>query len=230
MAKWERTHANSTERNSFWRYEYLGDDGTGENGLWEDRAENIPALRQTEGYVWGDFLAQGGYNLVCRVNPRNEDSIIIAGTNIYASTDGFKTEENIAWIGGYKKTKDKLDAFFTGLVYPNHHPDQHNFLFHPDNINVAYSANDGGVQITQNCWDQKDDVVWENLSNGYYTTQFYTICLNQNPVENRKMSDIILGGFQDNESQYISIDGATTDPWSRIACCDGSYAGIFRQR
>lgn len=220
-------HAGSTEKNSFWRYEYLGGDGTGDMGLWEDRTDNLPDLRQTEGYVWGDFLAQSGYNLICRVNPRNEDSILIGGTNIYASIDGFKTNENTTWIGGYKKTKDRVEAFFTGLVYPNHHPDQHNMLFHPEDVNVLYSANDGGIQVTQNCWAQDEDVVWENLSNGYYTTQFYTICMNQNPVEGHKMSDIMLGGFQDNETQYINVNGATDDPWTRIACCDGSYAGIF---
>lgn len=225
--KYGENHALSGEKNSFWRYEYLGEDGTGDMGKWEDRSDNIPALRQTEGYIWGDFLAQGGYNLICRVNPRNEDSIIIGGTNIYASTDGFTSNDNAAWIGGYKKTKDRVDAFYTGLVYPNHHPDQHNLLFHPDDINIAYSANDGGIQVTENCWDQQKDVVWKNLSNGYYTTQFYTICLNQNPVEGHKMSDIMIGGFQDNESQYIDIDGGTTDAWTRIACCDGAHAGVF---
>lgn len=225
--KYGASASGSEERNSLWRYEYLGGDGSDTMGLWEDRSDQIPDLRQTDAYVWGDFLAQGGYNLVCLVNPRNEDSIIIGGTNLYASTDGFTTSNNTTWIGGYLKTKDRVNALYNGLVYPNHHPDQHNLLFDPNNYNRAYSTNDGGIQVSENVWEKNKDVEWTNLNAGYYTTQFYTIALNQNPNENHTLSDIMLGGFQDNETQYVSATGATNDDWKRMACCDGSYSSIF---
>jgi photosystem II stability/assembly factor-like uncharacterized protein len=218
----------SEERNSLWRYEYKSGNGADTaGGTWEDRSEQIPAYRQTEGYIWGDFISQGGYNLVCRVNPRNEDSIIIGGTNLYASTDGFKTSNNTSWIGGYLKTKDQIGAFFDGLVYPNQHPDQHNLIFHPNDVNVAYSTNDGGIQVTDHVWDQSKDVEWTSLNEGYYTTQFYTITLNQNPNSNHALSDIMLGGFQDNETQYVDATAETDADWLRMACCDGSYSSIF---
>ncbi len=225
--KYGEAHSGNSERNSFWRYEYLSGNGADSLGIWEDRSEQIPDLRQTDGYVWGDFMSQGGYNLVCRVNPRSEDSIIIGGTNLYASTDGFTTSNNSTWVGGYLKTKDVLSAFFDGLVYPNHHPDQHNFLFHPSDINKAFSTNDGGIQMTKNIWDQQNDVVWQSLNQAYYTTQFYTIELNQNPNSNHALSDIMLGGFQDNETQYVKANASTETNWDRMACCDGSYSSIF---
>jgi len=225
--KFGTTHSGNGERNSLWRYEYLGGDGTGDSAKWEDRSEQIPDLRQTDGYIWGDFVSQGGYDLVLRVHPRNEDSIVIGGTNLYTSTDGFTTGENSRWVGGYKKTKDRVDAFYTGLVYPNHHPDQHNLIFHPTDFNKAFSANDGGIQVTNDIWESKDEVEWINLNQGYYTTQYYTISMNQNPSDELKMSDIILGGFQDNETQYVAADAPGDADWTRIACCDGSYSGVF---
>lgn len=225
--KYGATHSGNGERNSLWKYQYLKEDGAGENGIWEDRTEQIPDLRQTEGYIWGDFVSQGGYDLVLRIHPTNEDSIVIGGTNLYTSTGGFKEGSNSYWVGGYKKTKDRVDAFYTGLVYPNHHPDQHNLIFHPNDPNKAYSANDGGIMVTDNIWATTSEVEWTSLNDGYYTTQFYTVSMNQNPSDELAMSDIVLGGFQDNETQYAGADDATDADWERIACCDGSYSGVF---
>jgi photosystem II stability/assembly factor-like uncharacterized protein len=224
--KYGESHSGNAERNSLWRYKYLGGNGAGDLGEWTDRSDNIPDLRQTDGYVWGDFLSQGGYNLVCRIHPRSEDSIVIGGTNLYASTDGFSTSQNTTWIGGYLKTKDRLNALYNGLVYPNHHPDQHGFVFHPHNPHQAWSSNDGGIQWTESVWEKKRDVVWENLNNGFYTTQFYTIAINQSPHSNG-MSDLIIGGFQDNETQYVPVQANGAADWLRMACCDGAYASIF---
>ncbi|MGB0430272.1 MAG: T9SS type A sorting domain-containing protein [Bacteroidia bacterium] len=222
-----QSHAGSSERNSFWKYEYISGNGADTLGNWTDLSDQIPDLGQSDGYIWGDFMSQGGYNLVCRVHPTNQDSIIIGGTNLYVSTDGFKTSNNTSWVGGYLKTKDRVNAFYNGLVYPNHHPDQHNIIFHPDNFNKAFSTNDGGIQTTENIWDQSKDVEWTNLSNGYYTTQFYTITLNQNPDQSHSLSDIMLGGFQDNETQYVNANAQSDAEWIRMACCDGSYSSIF---
>ncbi|MFY0674764.1 MAG: T9SS type A sorting domain-containing protein [Bacteroidia bacterium] len=222
------THSGNSERNSLWRYEYKSGNGADSSGgTWTDLSEQIPDLGQTEGYIWGDFISQGGYNLVLRIHPKNEDSIIIGGTNLYTSTDGFKTSDNTSWIGGYLKTKDRVDAFFNGLVYPNHHPDQHNLIFHPEDFNTAYSANDGGIMVTDHVWEQSKDVEWTSLNEGYYTTQFYTVSLNQNPNDNHALSDIMLGGFQDNETQYVDANAETDADWQRMSCCDGAYSSIF---
>ena len=219
------SHNGRSERNSLWKYRYLKGDGAGSNGHWVDLSDNIPALRAEEGYIWGDYMAQGGYNMVVRIKPDDSNFVAIGGTNIFVSSDGFKSSNNSNWIGGYFKTKDKIDAFLNGLVYPNHHPDVHGLIFHPDDYTKLISASDGGIAITKDV--TANDVEWESLNHGYYTTQFYTAYFNQNPVDEHKMSNVVLGGFQDNETQYIDLSGKTEDDWTRIACCDGSYGGLF---
>lgn len=217
--------AGSLERNSLWRYEYLSGDGADSNGVWTDLSDNIPALRQDEGLIWGDFIAQGGYNLLVKIHPESEDSIIIGGTNLYSSKSGFRNDSTTAWLGGYLKTDNRFEGFLNGLVYPNHHPDQHQLIFADNYPNIAFSAHDGGLSKTTDVW--ADEVEWENINRGYFTTQFYTIAVNQNPNPDHDMSAVILGGFQDNETQYVRENDPTTADWKRIGCCDGTYAGIF---
>lgn len=223
--KYAENHAGTGERNSLWKYRYKSGDGSGEGAHWVDLSNNIPALRQDDGYIWGDFMAQGGYNLTIRIKPDDSNFVAIGGTNIFVSSDGFKTDKNTNWAGGFRDTKDKIDGFVNGLVYANHHPDNHDIIFHPDDPKKMLTANDGGVAITNNVTASK--VEWTSLNNGYFTTQFYTVSFNKSPSEDHAMSNIVLGGFQDNETQYIDLDGKTEDAWSRIACCDGAYSGLF---
>ncbi|MCB0737809.1 MAG: T9SS type A sorting domain-containing protein, partial [Bacteroidetes bacterium] len=221
-------HAGTTERNSLWKYRYVSGNGADSNGVWTNLSDNIPEYRQTEGYVWGDFMSQSGYNLRIRIKPDDSNVVAIAGTNLFISTDGFKSSNNTSWIGGFKHTKDKIDGFFNGLVYENHHPDIHELLFHPTVSNKLYTASDGGLATTDDIFpDASGKVKWQSLNNGYFTTQFYTAFMNQNPNTNLAMSNVVMGGFQDNETQYIDLSGTTNDDWTRIACCDGAYGGIF---
>jgi hypothetical protein len=39
--------------------------------------------------------------MMIKVHPDNQDLVFIGGTNLYRSTDGFDTNENTKWIGGY---------------------------------------------------------------------------------------------------------------------------------
>lgn len=220
-----REDGDAKEKNSLWLYKYGGADGSDSLSVWEDRSANIPTLYQSDGYAWGDFFAQGGYNLCIKVHPTNIDFVIIGGTNLYRSTDGFTSEANTTWIGGYAQAKDRFEALLKGLVYPNHHPDQHDILFHPTNPKILYSASDGGVAVTDDC--TAAEVTWESLNNGYYTTQFYTTSINANPNPKHAMSNVIIGGFQDNESQFTYANSSQTAGWERISCCDGAYSSVF---
>ena len=51
------------EQNSFWKYTYASGDGSGAGGTWDDRSLNLP----NDGSQFGNFNAQGGYNLVATV-------------------------------------------------------------------------------------------------------------------------------------------------------------------
>ncbi|MCB0737123.1 MAG: T9SS type A sorting domain-containing protein [Bacteroidetes bacterium] len=213
-----------SERNSLWKYNYLGGNGANSNGLWTDLSDNIPAWRQDKGLIYGDFIVQGGYNQTIAIKPSDSNVVAIGGTNLFLSTNGFKTDDNINWIGGYLETFSST-GFLDDFMYKNHHPDIHNLLFHPDDDDKLLTTSDGGVHITNNVL--ASTVEWTSLNDGFITSQFYAVSFNQNPVDDHALSDILLGGFQDNETQYIKTSDNTNGDWERIGCCDGSYSAIF---
>jgi photosystem II stability/assembly factor-like uncharacterized protein len=200
---------NGSERDwtSLWRYTYLSGDGTGAGGRWENLSANLPAF----GGAVGNMNSQQSYNLVVKVKPDDPNVVFIGGTNIYRSTDGFSTNTNTTWIGGYSNLNNVS-------LYLNHHCDQHCIVFLPSNPNVMFTGNDGGVQRTNNCMAQ--NVVWENLSRGYITSQFYTVAIDQSTV-----NDIIIGGLQDNGTYFVSSQSANVD-WRSVAGGDGGYCAI----
>ncbi|MEO9483826.1 MAG: FlgD immunoglobulin-like domain containing protein [Ekhidna sp.] len=159
------------------------------------------------GGALGNLDTQGSYNMMIRVHPEDENTVFVGGTNIYRSTDGFRTAENIDWVGGYNPEG--------GVgVYPNHHPDQHELLFLPSNPDVAISASDGGLIRSDDI--RADSVIWSGLNDGFITSQFFTIAQSKTPGD-----ETIIGGMQDNGTD-MSIEGNTS--WSAVIGGDGAYA------
>lgn len=199
------------EWNSLWKYTYLSGDGSDTGGVWEDRSMNLP----TNGGMFDKFTCQGSYDMVVRVKPDDSNTVFIAGTNIYRSTTAFADPNNTRFIGGYKEGATLPQVG----MYENHHPDQHVLFFHPNNPNILYSANDGGVFKTNNC--MQDTVQWETFNHGYLTSMFYAAA-----VDNATANDpIIIAGAQDNGSWFANTTNATT-PWVTPRGGDGSYCAI----
>lgn len=158
----------------------------------------------------GDLDTQGSYNMMIRVHPVKENTIFVGGTNLFRSTDAFKTSTNIKWIGGYNPEGSG--------VYPNHHPDQHDLLFLPSNPNVAISASDGGLIKTTDV--RADSVMWESSNSGFVTSQFFTI------AQSKTIGDpTLIGGMQDNGTDF-SREGNTA--WNGIIGGDGGYAATTK--
>ena len=195
---------------SLWKYTYLSGDGSGAGGQWQDLSENLPAM----GTEFDRFAAQGGYDLVVKVQP-GTGHVFIGGTNIYRSTDGFSSPNNTTHIGGYKP--GTYLPFFE--IYPNHHPDQHDMLFLPSNPNILISASDGGVHRTDDA--NAGTVVWTPLNNGYRTTQCYTLIINKETAED----NTIISGLQDNGNFFVNSDSPVA-PWRQTVNGDGSYGAI----
>ncbi len=193
------------EWHSIWKYHRPTGDTL---GRWEDRSAGIPLSEAQR----GDFYSQSGYDLFIRVSPYDSNLVLIGGTNLYRSTDAFRTPTTNAWIGGYWKDVPKWDRYSS---YERHHPDQHDALFHPNDSNVVISANDGGIQRTSRIRDEK--VVWDELNNSYLTTQFYTIA-----QEERAGSTRLMGGMQDNATWGTRVDDGRTH-WYRLGGGDGAY-------
>ncbi len=195
---------------SLWKYTYLGGDGTGEGGRWENRSANLP---QGDTNNIGNINTQFGYNMLVHVHPSRKDMIFLGGTNLYRSVDGFSSSTATVWIGGYRPSTTAYRS------YLNHHPDQHLLTFLPAGTNEVLSAHDGGVSRSLDI--TADEVLWQSLNNGYLTTQFYTIAIDNNGAGD----STIIGGTQDNGTWFVnSMDSRAT--WSTFSGGDGSYCEI----
>lgn len=175
---------------------------------WTDLSANIPRL----GGKTGDFDSQGGYNLLIKVKDDDANFVVIGGTNLFRSTDGFASKNNTNWIGGYTPANNSFK------LYSNHHPDQHAFIFLANN--KALSGNDGGVQITTNIKSNlgTEAVSWNSLNNGYLTSQIYAV--SAGPEKQ------LMIGLQDNGTWYANNQTTATSSWSTPFGGDGSYSAI----
>ncbi len=176
-------------------------------GIWTNRSAFLPD--ETGCSAGNDpFATQGGYDLVIAVKPNDENNVIIGGTNVYNSTDGFSTTTNTRRIGGYNSSANYAQ-------YPNSHPDVHAFLFAPGDNNTLYVGDDGGIR--------KGDITagtvsWTPLNNDYVTYMYYHIDILPGSGQ-----DILVGGAQDNGTTINT--GTTTG--SSILGGDGAGVGFI---
>lgn len=197
--------------NSLWKYRFVANDGSGNGGVWENHSSNMPKFG---GLLGGDFTSQGSYDLVVKVKPNDTNTVFIGGSNLFRSTDGFTSTQNISWIGGYKP--NTVLPFYE--VYPNNHPDEHALVFNPANPNVMINGNDGGIWQTSD--NSSSNVAWNSMNNGYLTTQFYTIAL-----DHSQKNDVLIGGLQDNGSLFTN-SVLSQKNWVAPGLGDGSYCAI----
>ncbi len=195
---------------SLWKYTYLGGDGAGANGQWEDRSLNLPS----SGTDFDRFSCQGGYDLVVKVQP-GTNTVFAGGTSLWRSTDGFAMPDHTTHIAGYKPGTTL--PFFE--LYPSHHPDQHEVLFLPSDPNVMLTGSDGGLHRTENCL--APTVIWTPLNHGYQTAQFYTAIIDPNDPGD----STIIGGLQDNGNLFVNSN-SSTNPWKQTVNGDGAFGAV----
>jgi len=189
-------------------------------GSSEDRSHNLPDLPAQ--YGRGRIKTQRNYNLVMAVKPDNENFVMIGGTSLFKSEDGFATKPTDpvkSWIGGYISDPQYV-------YYPNFHPDVHSFAFSPNNPNEMWWGHDGGLTFTNqlNNNSYTDVFPWSNMNNGYNITQFYTISISSAANDNR-----IMGGTQDNGTPFFTFDGNNTSEHMDASWADGSYCYLGQQ-
>lgn len=204
-----------------WKYNYLSGDGSFFGGSWTNLTANLPGgtCQYFYDFDFAPYSSQSGYDMCMAISPTDSNLVMLGGTNVYRSTDGFASTANTDWIGGYR-----CDAVTpSNYVYPNHHPDQHKFLFSPSTANVFYTASDGGIHKTVNVL--KDSVDWISLNNNYVTTQFYTTAIEPGETNN----NIVVGGMQDNGTAFTNSRNIN-QPWTSVLYGDGAYAAITEGR
>lgn len=177
-----------------------------------DLSENLPV--NTGGIEGVD--SQESYNMMLAVHPTDPDMVFLGATNLFRSTDGFRTEDNIEWIGGYDPEEND------GTLYPNHHPDQHVLVFIPSSQNAVYSANDGGIFRTTDI--SAAQVSYQSINNDFVTTQFYAGSFSQYPPD-----DFVFGGTQDNGTLLATNQASANGPNGvRVLGGDGGFTASSR--
>lgn len=146
--------------------------------------------------------AQGNYNNVITVNPNNKDHIIMGGVTLAE----WKLNTNPRYIAS---TND-----FGGANPSYVHADKH--VLHWDmstNPPTLVVGSDGGLSFSS------DNLVTFSEKNfGYTTTQFYHVAAD--------FDGNVVGGTQDNGTQYINKKGNTKKSAVLIKGGDGYYAQI----
>jgi hypothetical protein len=193
-----------------WRYDYLGGNGSGANGIWTDRSANLPNESGLSGNAV--FGTQQSYDLVAAVSPNDPNLLYVGAINLYRAPDAFATPGNWTRIGGYASAS-------TYARYADNHPDHHAIVFHPSLPSVLYNGNDGGVFRTDDA--AATPAAWTSLNNGYVTTQFYAIGID--PFSSG--SHLLMGGMQDNGTWYVD-ELAGQALWSEAAGGDGGFCAI----
>lgn len=189
-----------------WKYD-------ADENAWTNYSDYLPPRG-----TFGTFASQRGYDLDLQVHPSKPNLLFAGGVNLWRIDVSAPSRERAAWIGGY----DPDDG---GLYQPSEsdaqHPDQHTLTFHPTDPNVMLTGSDGGVHRTDdNLADGDGGVTYTSLNNGYFTTQFYHVCMTPDPTD-----PTIMGGMQDNGT-WRTASSDPSKPWIREQGADGAECEI----
>jgi hypothetical protein len=145
----------------------------------KDFDTGIPADDFTRGQAW--------YDQAISVDPNNPNTVIVGGIDLFKSTDGGTTWNQISkWYNWNAK-------------YSYVHADQHAILYKPNSSSTALFANDGGVFYTSNLTATDTANVISHASKGYNVTQFYAGAIHPEIGKN-----FFLAGSQDNGTQRFT--------------------------
>ncbi len=147
---------------------------------------------------------QGLYNNAIAVYPDNKDRIIIGGIDLYKSNTIYVNDiEQISFWA--------LPSYLPSYV----HADIHNIVFSP-NYDTDFTfivGTDGGVYKSSTA-----GLTYTGMNKKYNVTQFYTVGFSGN--------DRVIGGTQDNGTQYNDYTGNTNKSFYKVLGSDGGYAEI----
>jgi hypothetical protein len=158
-----------------------------------------------DGGIGTDFTrTQAWYDLTMAVDPNNSATLFIGGVDLFKSTNGASTWQQIAhWYGGF--------------TFQEVHADQHAIVFSPGNSNVIYFGNDGGIWQTTNGTATIPTIT--SKSDNYNVTQFYACAMNPTAYSSQ-----FIAGAQDNGSQQYN--GLGINATVEVTGGDGCFTHI----
>lgn len=163
----------------------------------------LPSASVLNDSGWPGFY-YSWYNSVIEVDPANANIAYAGGLNIYRTTDGGTTWNQVS--GG-------ADASYPYWV----HADQHAVTFDPVNPKIVYTGDDGGINKSTDTsaatWH------WSDVSHGMQMTEFYRMTSQQTTAT------LVAGGSQDNGTE-ITFGNRT---WYNPGGCDGADVAVDGQ-
>jgi hypothetical protein len=170
-----------------------------------DADDGIPANDFTRG--------QAGYDLMLAIDPINDAIAYIGGIDLFRTADS-----GAAWSQISKWSNNNNLA---NLTIPTVHADQHGWVFHPTDPNIAVNGNDGGVYYASDLSGASSSTAAFSARNkDYNVTQFYHGAIGQSTS-----TAYLLAGAQDNGTQLIN--GASSGINSTIEVYGGDGASSF---
>jgi len=174
---------------------------------WSNRNEpndvdnGIPASDFSRGQAW--------YDLIAAVDPNDEKTLIVGAINLFRSTDGGNTWDQISkW-----SNNNALGSLPVSYV----HADQHAIVYKDGSSSEVLFGTDGGVFYTTNVAAASSSNVIADRNKDYSTTQFYATAIHPN-------QDYYLAGSQDNGTQKLTLPGKANSV--RATGGDGGFCFI----
>jgi hypothetical protein len=162
----------------------------------------VPAASATGG-GFNPYGNQGYYDMCIAAAIDNKEKLWIAGQGDVYQWDV---------TGWHRVASGYASAGPTSYVHPDHH-----ILYpHPNNANILYLGNDGGVYVGNQMTTTHS--VWADRNRGYSPTQFYDIGAGQ-------LGEII-GGSQDNGTNYNDYYNNTPTSFRSVLGGDGFMCAI----
>ncbi|MFN8323014.1 MAG: T9SS type A sorting domain-containing protein [Chitinophagales bacterium] len=149
---------------------------------------------------------QGWYDNVIAVSPADPNKIYMGGVDFYTWSNQSGWNLADAGLGG-------------GNANPYYiHPDKHAITISPDDANTMYVGCDGGVYKSVNAFSAFPFPSFSVKNRGYNVTQNYSVAAG--------IAGEVMGGAQDNGTNYINFLGNTRMASEQVIGGDGTYAEI----
>ena len=195
-------------------------------GTSEDRTAFLPNLPGSNQFLGPSVQTHGSYCMTLGVRPDDENFVVLGGVSIFRSTNGFSepipADKYATLIGGF----EDIDGVGFPFMFENHWVDHHVIVWHPENPSEMWNANDSGIYRSEDVDAYK--VNWQDKSEGYNTTQYFTVTMSKEAGDGR-----IMAGAQDNGTRYFQEFGDPGAPLFtgglEICAGDGSY-GYFGEK
>jgi hypothetical protein len=156
---------------------------------WTKLTDNLTAKRILDGATTEKYFeAQGGYNMLLAIHPTNDKIMLVGGVNLFRSTDGFATKDNVTFAGGVgSETYTDADDIS--------HADFHSFSFDPTDPKRVLIGSDGGLGFIKDISVTSPE--WSNANGQYQSIQYYHVGIDPTPG-----SRVFYGGAQDNSTTF----------------------------